>query len=60
MRVCWMRKRKAGVFYRVNAMICSVIRRWRTADELLADRWRTNAEPLVNRWRTNAEPLVNR
>ncbi len=23
MRVCWMRKRKAGVFYRVNAMICS-------------------------------------
>lgn len=49
MRVCWMRKMKAGVFYRVNAMICSVIRRWRTADELLADRWRTNAEPLVNR-----------
>lgn len=33
-----MRKRKAGVFYRVNAMICGVIR-----------RWRTNAEPLVNR-----------
>lgn len=49
MRVCWMRNRQAGVFYQVNAMICGVIRRWRTADELLADRWRTNAEPLMNR-----------
>ena len=49
MRVCWMRNRQSGVFYRVNATICSVIRRWRTNAELLADRWRTNAEPLVNR-----------